>query len=549
MTKRRMLWQQRPNVEVLKATGDLTPDFDRIVRDGYESLTGDDYYRLKTWGVCGQNTEGVHMMRIRIPGGLATTQQLHAIADLSGAIADGTVHLTTRTNVELHGVPTTKLLEVMERLHDVGLTTRAACGHTIRNVLGCTAAGICAEEVLDNRPWIAAVHEAVVARAAEHNSRLPRRLNVSFGGCGDCSRHAQINDIGFVAVPGPGLQAGFAIWIAGSLATNPRVSMLLCSYIQPHHAVQAIEAIIDIYAEHGYRDNRGRLKYLVEEWGIERFRDAFAHRFEELTSERPIFGEPAMPEEREEFATAAVLPQRQPGRFRVRVKVPLGDLTSDQLRALGLLAAQEGDGMVRFSPEQNAEVAWVAEDRISRVLAELSSAGLTAFGAGDISDVRACPGTTHCVLAVADAQGVSAAIADVFRSAPPEDDMVRKMRVHVSGCPNSCAQHQASDIGLAGCRLKIDGQVMEGYQVFVGGRLGRRIRMGDRVGRVASCAVPGLIGAIVDLYISQRIDREELADVVERLRPETVAAFLEDALPKLFQPSVHEAEGDPVGVS
>jgi sulfite reductase beta subunit-like hemoprotein len=537
MTKKRMLWQHRPNVEALKASGDLDVDLDRIVREGYESLTGEDYYRLKMWGVCGQNTEGVHMMRIRIPGGAATADQLARIASLSEDHADHVLHLTTRTNIELHGVPTSRLLDVMEGLNEVGLTTRAACGHTIRNVLGCPAAGICAEEVLDTRPWVQDVHDAVVARAADHISRLPRRLNISFGGCGDCARHAQVNDIGFVAVPGPGREPGFAVWIAGSLATNPRASLLLCSYVPAAQAVNVVEAIIDIYAEHGFRDNRGRLKYLVEDWGIERFRDAFADRFEALAGERPVFGEPAMPDDPDMSSTAAVLPQRQPGRFRVRVAVPVGDLSPEQLRALATLSTEEGDGRVRFTPEQNAEIAWVGEERIARVLAELSSAGLAAFGAGDVSDVRACPGTTHCVLAVTDSQGIAKQIGDVFRASPPEDDFIKRMRVHVSGCPNSCAQHQASDIGLAGCRVKVGGEIREGYQLFVGGRLGRRVRMADRIGRLPADTAIDAILALVDFYLARREDGEELADVVERCRPDVVAAFVAARLPDAFVPS------------
>jgi sulfite reductase beta subunit-like hemoprotein len=450
---------------------------------------------------------------------------------------DGSVHLTTRTNVELHGVPTTKLLEVMEGLHDVGLTTRAACGHTVRNVLGCPAAGICAEEVLDTRPYIRDVHDAVVARAAEHNSRLPRRLNVSFGGCGDCARHAQVNDIGFVATPGPGREPGFAVWVAGSLATNPRVSFPLCAYVRPAHAVAVLEAIIDLYAEHGFRDNRGRLKYLVEAWGIDRFRTEFAARFEQLTGERPILGEPAPPDAREMPSVAAVLPQRQPGRFRVRAGVRVGDLTSAQVRALADLGLEEGDGCVRFSPEQNAEIAWVAEDRISRVLTALSSAGLATFGAGDVSDVRACPGTTHCVLAVTDSPAAARRIGDLFLESPPQEESVRRMRVHVSGCPNSCAQHQAADIGLAGCRVRTNGELGEGYQLFVGGRLGRRVRMADRIGRIPASVVDAATQALVDLFVRERIEDEGFADVVDRLGPSAVAAHLEAVLPGTFQPS------------
>jgi sulfite reductase beta subunit-like hemoprotein len=535
------LWRKPANVEALKASGDLDVDFDRIVREGYESLTPEDYYRLKTWGVCSQNREGVHMMRIRVPGGVSSAAQLERIADVAAANADGTLHVTTRTNVELHGVPTPKLLDVMEALHDAGLTTRSACGHTVRNVLGCAAAGICAEEVLDTRPWVREVHELVVRRAAELNARLPRRLNISFAGCGACARHAQVNDIGFVAVAGPGREPGFAVWVAGSTATSPRAAFPLCAYVPVMHAVAVVEAIVDVYAAHGFRDRpaKARLKFLVEEWGIERFRDVFAARFEELTGEAPVFGEPAMPAEPETPADAAVLAQRQPGRFRVRVRIPLGDLTPAQARTLASLAREEGDGNVRFTPEQNAEIAWVPDARIARVLATLSSAGMASFGAGDVSDVRACPGTTHCVLAVSDSQDAARRIGDAFRADPPADEAVRRMRVHVSGCPNSCAQHQASDVGLAGCKAKFSGEVREAYQVFVGGRLGRRVRMGTRIGRVDAAHADAAVRAVTELYLSERTDGEELADVVERLGPNAVAARLGERLPDGF---VYESE-------
>jgi ferredoxin-nitrite reductase len=301
--------------------------------------------------------------------------------------------------------------------------------------------------------------------------------------------------------------------------------------------------VIDIYSEHGFRDNRARLKYLIEAWGIERFREAFAERFEALSGERPIFGEPVSPPERDAQVDAAILAQRQPGLFRVRVAVPLGDLTCSQLRALASIATEEGDGLVRFSPEQNAEIAWVAEDRIARVLSALSAAGLAAFGAGDISDVRACPGTTHCVLAVSDAQGAARRIGDVFRGSPPEDDAVRRMRIHISGCPNSCAQHQASDIGFAGCRVKVGGQIREGYQLFVGGRLGVRVRMADRIGRFDAAASEDVVRALVGFYIGERRDDEEFADVVERLRPQAVAAHLAACLPDAFVGSLSDEGG------
>lgn len=527
------VWRRAADIEALKAAGDLDVDFDKLVREGYESLQPQDYYRLKTWGVCSQNKQGVHMIRIRIPGGIATAGQLDAIAALSDECADGMAHVTTRTNLELHSVATGDLLQVMEALHEVGLTTRSACGHTVRNVLGCSASGICSEEIVDTRPWVRAVHELVVRKAEEFNSRLPRRLNVSFAGCGACSHHAQVNDIGFVATAGPGAEPGFAVWLAGSLGTNPRISEPLCAYVKAEHAVAVVEAIVGLYADHGFRDKpaKARLKYLVEEWGIERVRVEFALRFQQLTGTRPVFGEPYMPPEPADSPSSSVLPQRQPGRYRVRVHVSIGEATSDQLRALAALSREEADGCVRFTPEQNAELAWVAEAAISRVLAALSSAGLTSFGSGDISDVRACPGTTHCVLATADSQGAGLRIQESFIASPPTDDAVRRMRVHISGCPNSCAQHQACDIGLAGCRTKIDGEIREGFQVFVGGRLGRKVRTGTRIGRVDANYADAATRAVTELFLTEREPDEQLADVVDRLGAPAFADRLAAMLP------------------
>ena len=527
------VWGQKVDVDALKAADDVTPDLDRIVREGFESITPSDYYRLKTMGVCSQNVVGAHMIRIRIPHGIANRDQLHRVAELAERYGDGTVHLTTRTNLELHRVPTPKLLEVLEALHEVGLTTRASCGHTVRNVLGCQAAGICAHEVFDTRPYVRAAHELVVAKAADHCVRLPRRLNVSFGGCGSCARHAQVNDVGFVATCHPTLGDGFAVWVAGSLGSQGRFSHPLCTFVRAEHALDVIEVVIDLYTEHGLRDQpaKARLKFLVEDWGIERFRDAFRSAFEARTGTQPVLGEATLPEHAcAEPAGTGVLPQRQAGRFRVRVRVPLGDLSPDQLRRLADLAVDDADGLVRLTPEQNAELAWIREERIGRVLAELSSAGLGSFGTGDISDVRACPGTQHCVLAVSDSPAAAALISSSFSSDPIDEEIVRRMRVHISGCANSCAQHQASDIGFAGCKVKIDGVVGEGFQVFVGGRLGRRVRMADRIGRVHIGAVDDTVRAIVDAFTTERTDDEELADVVERLGSRAFAASVTERL-------------------
>ncbi|MGH2768299.1 MAG: hypothetical protein ACRDIF_05000, partial [Actinomycetota bacterium] len=359
------IWKQKINVEEVKREG-LEVDLTRIQLEGYESLTPEDFYRLKTWGICSQRTPGYHMIRIRIPGGPISVAQLRGVAELSAQYADGAAHITSRQNLELHYVPTGNLPKVLEGLGRLGLTTRSACGHCVRNIVGCTKAGICADEVFDIRPTVEAIHKFYLARSSHYNSRLPRRLNVYVAGCAACMSDAQINDLGFVATRRGG-EPGFQFWCGGSLASNPRLSHLLFGFVPIEEALAVTEAVSDVYCAHGFRDrpSKARLKHLIEEWGVERFAATVMERLREIRPGTrvarngllPVLG----PDRRPAGGHSGVSPQRQPGFVRIEARVRLGDLDGFQMKTLATLAEAYGDGYIYLTIQQNAELHWVRE--------------------------------------------------------------------------------------------------------------------------------------------------------------------------------------------
>lgn len=515
----------RADVQGAKRSG-LELDIDRVSRDGFAALTPDDLYRLKTYGVCSQNVEAHHMLRVRVRHGSLTSTQARRSADVA-SMGDGTCHLTTRCSVELHMVPTLCLADALTALDDVDLTTRSACGHTFRNVLASPCAGVCADEVVDVRPFVEAVHVWVIEHSAYQNSRLPSRLNVSLAGCPEAAANALVNDIGFVAV---GDEApGFALFAGGSLGAQPRLSEMVSSSVAPEDVVVAVETVADIYHTDGYFDRPGakaRLKYLIADRGIEWFRTEFARRFADKTGRQP-----APPDEGRGLGDHApvlggVVAQRQAGFVRVRVRVPLGDLPAPSMRGLADLAEAYGDGTLRLTPQQNVEIQFVPEDRATEVTVALGALGLGVEGAGDAGDVRACVGTRHCVLAKSDSQ----AFADTIGRAVSDTPELRGISIHVSGCPNSCAQHQASDIGFGGRRVRFGGQVREGFEVYCGGRLGSQPRVADAIGNIPADLGPATVETLAKGWRNGRYDGEPFTAWAERFGRERLRELLAAAL-------------------
>jgi sulfite reductase beta subunit-like hemoprotein len=514
------LWRQKFDVERVKREG-LDVDLERLERDGYDALTPEEFYRLKTWGVCSQRTPGLHMIRIRVPGGRIGSGQLRGIGALSGEVADGSAHITTRQNLELHSVPSERVRDALDGVAHLGLTTRSACGHAVRNIVGCTLAGICADEVLDIRPTVQALHEFFLSRAEHYNARLPRRLNVYVAGCATCMAHAQVNDLGFVGTRVGG-RVGFQLWCAGSLGSNPRLAHLLFGFVPEEEVCAVAEAVTDVYCAHGFRDRpaKARLKFLVDEWGPARFAETVRARLAEIRPATQVRTNGALPvvgpDRRRRGEHDGVLPQRQPGYVRIEARVPLGDLTGAQMDVLASLADASGDGAVYLTRQQNAELHWVHTDQAQAVVEALAEGGLRPRGAGSLVDVQVCAGTEWCIWGVADSRGLARDIEGALGALVDATPDAEPLRVHISGCSHGCAQHQVADVGLAAVGVRDTEGAGEGFEVYGGGRLGRDPVAARRLGKVPFDATSSTVIDMLRGYIADRLPGEDVPAFLDR---------------------------------
>lgn len=514
------IWRQKFDVEQVKRDG-LDIDLERVEREGFEALTPEDLYRMKMQGICSQRTPGLHMLRIRIPGGRVAAAQLRELAATSEAYADGSAHITTRQNLELHSVSTNDLRTALGAITKLGLTTHSTCGHTVRNVVGCSLTGICPDEVVDTRATVQALNDFYLARSGDYNTRLPRRLNVYVAGCASCMAHAQINDLGFVGTR-RGSEAGFQLWCAGSLGSNPRLAHLLFGFVPAEEVLVVAEAVTDVYCEHPFRDRpaKARLKFLIEEWGEDRFAEAVLERIAELRPGSCVARNASLtvlgPDRRPRGAHSGVHMQRQGGYVRVEARVRLGDLTGIQMDVLASLSEGYGDAMVYLTREQNAELHWVRHGNAHVVTSALQDSGLFPRGAGSLVDVQVCAGTEWCIWGIGDSRGLAADIEDALAEVVVDEPSAEPLRVHISGCSHGCAQHQVADVGLAAVSVRDGDGTTEGFEVYGGGRLGADPTVARRLGKVPLAETSPEVIDMLRAYVRERSDGEDFASFVER---------------------------------
>lgn len=349
-----------PDIPAAKRAG-LRVDLERLAAEGDGWLTPEDRYALKTHGVCTQLQDGVFMARVRVPGGVAPTEQLRGLGRLAARHAADWLHLTTRQNVELHWVEARHVPLLLADLARIGLSTRSACGHTLRNVMCSEDAGVGLDEPFDCLPDARLVSDAVVARSAELNCQLPSRLNIALGGSPRCREDALVNDLGLVSKVVDGVP-GYELWVGGSLGKAPSLAVLLHPFVPRIDALPAVEALIDVFVAHGRFEEpaKARLKVLVQDLGADRFRSLWQAAFDEARR-RP---HPAPPEvevldEADRAAvltevppggwTAGVRPQRTPGLASVTIDLPLGDTCAAELDLVCDLADRHADGHVTLT--------------------------------------------------------------------------------------------------------------------------------------------------------------------------------------------------------
>jgi len=499
-------------------------------------------------GVYGQRQGGHNqMIRIKAPYGAILPEQLDKLADLSERYSRGWGHLTTRQNVQFHFVQLEQMGEVLRLLASVGLTSREACGDTVRNVAGCHLAGACPFEVLDISPWADATTQHFLR--SPYAQRLPRKFKINFSGCATDCGQAMFNDVGVVAVTRPlpdgTTEAGFRVFVAGGLGANPHPAQALEEFTSRDDLLPTIEAILRTFDHYGNRDNklRARMKWLVDTMGIDELRarivkerkflraasgwpgglpeivreqgDAPAGMSTEVSATAP--GVPVQLLARDPYSRweqANVVRGRANGTVSAYASCRLGDITTEQFRGLADLQRDLGAD-VRITNRQNLVFRDLTDDDLPRLHARLAAIGMAAPGAELARDVVACPGADTCNLAVTQSRGLADAIGGALEESGLAD--VGGVRVNISGCTNSCGQHHTADIGFFGLERRAHGQAAPGYQMLLGGRLGAmEVEFGDKAVKLPAKSAPEAVVRVVGRFAAERVAGETFAEWLER---------------------------------
>jgi len=526
-------------------------------------------HRLRR-GIYGQRQPDVQMIRTKIPGGRMTSDQLRQLACVSDEFAQGKAHLTTRQNIQFHFVPLGQVADLLHMLADVRLTTREACYNTVRNITACPLAGIHPEEPFDVQPYARRLAFAFLHK--EMTDNLPRKFKIAFTGCPEDCMATAINDVGLRAVIRDGVE-GFRMTVAGGLGPLPTEARLLHEFIPASELVHRVEAVIRIFSMHGNRKNKNkaRLKFVLRERGFEWLRDAIEGQYQDILKNGgielpdevpPGFGgfqpqeppkgtgdllpvyERATPEFTAWRATN-VRPQKQPGYSVVTVTAPEGNLTADQMRRLADLADDAGDGLWRVSMNQNLLLGYVPNGALRRVYGVLVSLGLQKAGADEISDVISCPGAYSCNLALTKSMGLGHALSEAMRA--ETDAIVRRLRINISGCPNSCGQHWIADIGFYGNARKINGREVPYYLMLLGGS---QEQFGLAVQSLPARLAPVAVERVLTHFKTHRVSGESFREYVMRHKVEFFRALTADlAKPAELFEEIYQDWGDDIGYS
>ena len=529
--------------------------FDLFVRRFWAGeITPDEFKRFRLQhGAYGQRQEGVHMVRVKIPWGGLTARQLERLAELAEESPRGIGHVTTRQNIQFHFVQPEDLTPTLRRLGEVGLTTREACGNTVRNVAACAHAGVAPDEPFDVTPYAEATARFLLRNPMNQN--LPRKFKISFSGCSDHCGLPPIHDIGAVAVvrgENGTSRRGFRLYVGGGLGPSPQVAQLLEDFTPAEELLVSIAAIVRVFDRLGNRDNKNlaRLKFVIRNLGMDKFRDlVFKERngFRAVLagkippvavapeSDRPSPGggsNAGAPNGDPEFGRwwlTNVRPQKQAGYFMVSVRLTLGDVTAQQLRALAFVARQFADGWVRTTNQQNVLFRWVLGASLQAVYRLLKGVGLADPSADRLADITACPGADTCQLGITSSRGLALAIGDIFRGDHAHLADEAGIRIKISGCPNSCGHHHIAGIGFSGGSKEFHGNQVPTYQVFLGASLNLD---GTRYARpslkVPAKNAPALVGRLLDLYHAERVNGEKFDGFVERIGVARVREAVKD---------------------
>lgn len=516
-------------------------------------------FRLRM-GTYGQRQMDQQMMRIKLPYGGINAEQMDVMATIAeqwSGLRRG--HITTRENIQFHFVDLERATDVMNLLATVGLTTREACGHTVRNVTGCPYAGVSDHELFDVTPYLAAYARNMIRNPICQN--MPRKWKTSFS-CGpiDCAG-SPFHDMGFVADVRKGDDGrevrGFRIVVGGGTSTMPRVADTVWEFatVDDGQYIRVAEACLKVFDKEGgfpnflrKNMNKARVKFLVQKLGIEEFRRQVDEELAQPWAWEPL-DMPALMQLAPEGPTPGEAPngiqpgpdfnrwvgtnvvkQRQPGYVAVTITIPMGNLSPEQFRGLGALMRRFSGGNARTQQNQNLVLRWVHEASLPALHAGLKEIGFGDPDAGLIADTVACPGTDSCKMGITSSQGVGYAIREAVQGFGYDDDpLVQEIHIKASGCPNGCGQHHLAAIGLQGSSFSANGATIPCFDIFLGG--GGYVgggKFGTRVARVPSKRAPAAIKKMIDHYVASRSDGEGFVAYVDRVGAKSFDTLLDE---------------------
>ena len=555
--------------------GDIDEFVDMLGKFERNEISPEDWRRFRlVRGTYGQRQDNVQMLRIKIPQGILTGSQMRALADVASRYSRGFCHVTTRQNIQYHFVPLSVCETVMRDLAAEGLTTREACGNSVRNITGCPYTGTSQDEVFDVTPYA----EALTRYFLRHPlaAKLPRKFKIAFEGCAQDHALASINDLGWRARIEDG-RRGFRVTVAGGTSIMPVSGYVLYDFLPVEEMFNVAEAVLRVFHKYGDYEHRqrNRLKFTVKSLGWEGFRSRFEEELagfkaeggaqltltaDALRSEEAPDWTPSTAPSLDAVKKAAITPvngpgimpgtvklqplpdtyvrwmrhnvsrQKQNGYCHVTVRLPLGDFTAGQMRVLADLAEAYGDGTMRLTVEQNVLYRWVKVDSVEPFYQRLEAAGLGAPDALTLSDVVSCPGAESCRLAVTQSRGLGRTLTEHFSARPDLVDMVPSGNIKISGCPNGCGQHHIASIGFQGSVRKVGPRQVPQYFVLVGGGCSDAgvAHFGKVVSKVPVHRLNDAVDRLLALYQAQHLPDEDLGAFFRRIPPAASTDALKD---------------------
>jgi len=512
--------------------------------------------------------DALGMQRIKIPAGGVNATQLETMAELAEEYSDGIAHVTTRQDFQLHYIHIDDTPSIMRRLAAVGITTREACGNSVRNVTACPYAGVCTDEVFDVTPYSRALSRFLLGHPDCQN--FGRKFKPAFSGC---AQHAcgltSLHDVGFIAKRNGSGEFGFEMYVGGGLGAVPYPAKLFESFISPEEVLPLTQAIARVFAKFGEKKNRSRarIKFLVQDWGIEKFKEAvleerrnlpFDARWTEYVNEAKQAQEAALhpggelpvqtSEEFLRWAKTNTRPQKQAGYVTATVTLPLGDITARQLRALADLVRRFTKETVRTTVEQNFVIRWVSKTDLPDLYRALAAVGLGDPGAGAIVDIVACPGTDTCKLGISSSRGLAAELRTRLAEKSFQlDEAIQALHIKISGCFNSCGQHHVADLGFYGVSRKLGGYAVPHFQVVLGGEWEHNAgSYGLPVVAIPSKNIPQVVTRLSERYVAERQTGESFKDFTKRIGKAELKKMLDDLTrPPAGDQSFFSDWGDP----